>query len=64
MYLKTGEEDFDSVVQRLKEEAGRRAEEIIRRQQRNAEEKKTTETGGDKGCPAFPDGGEVGAEIG
>lgn len=36
---KTGEEDFDSVVQRLKEEAGRRAEEIIRRQQRNAEEK-------------------------
>ena len=37
---KTGEEDFDSVVQRLKEEAGRRAEEIIRRQQRNAEEKR------------------------
>lgn len=36
---KTGEKDFDSVVRRLKEEAGRRAEEIIRRQQRNAEEK-------------------------
>ena len=28
------------MVQRLKEEAGRRAEEIIRRQQRNAEEKR------------------------
>ena len=34
---KTGEKDFDSVVRRLKEEAGRRAEEIIRR---HAEEKR------------------------
>ena len=36
---KAGEADFASVVEGLKEEAGRRAEEIIRRQQRNAEEK-------------------------
>ena len=37
---KGGEEDFDSVVLRLKEEAGRRAEEISRRRQRNEEEKR------------------------
>ena len=37
---KAGEEDFDSVVDRLKEEAGRRAEEISRRRQQNEEEKR------------------------
>ena len=35
-----GEEDFDSVVERLKEEAGRRAEEMNLLQQRNEEEKR------------------------
>ena len=35
-----GEEDFDSVIERLKEEAGRRSEEISRRQQRDEEEKR------------------------
>ena len=35
-----GEEDFDSAVERLKEEAGRRAEEMNLLQQRNEEEKR------------------------
>ena len=37
---KAGEEDFVSVVERLKEEAGRRAEEMGRRRQRDEEEKR------------------------
>lgn len=60
---KTGEKDFDSVVRRLKEEAGRARRKSFGGSS-GMRRKKTTETGGDKGCPAFPDGGEVGAEIG
>lgn len=37
---KPGEEDFDSAVERLKEEAGRRAEEISRQRQQDEEEKR------------------------
>ena len=59
-----GEEDFDSAVKRLKEEAGRRAEEMNLLLKRNEEEEKTEETGGDRRCPSFPDGAEMGAEVG
>lgn len=59
-----GEEDFDSAVKRLKEEAGRRAEEMNLLLKRNEEEKrrKRLEEIGD--VRPFRMGREMGAEVG
>ena len=58
--LRLVRKDFDSAVKRLKEEAGRRAEEMNLLLKRNEEGEKTEETGGDRRCPSFPDGAEMG----
>ena len=57
---KAGEADFASVVEGLRKEAGRRAESVQRERQQNEGREKAEEAGGNKRCPSFPDGDEVG----
>ena len=51
-------------MERLKEEAGRRAGIAQRKQLQEEEQKRLKKVGRDQGCIAFPDGDEMGLETG
>ena len=59
-----GEEDFHTVMERLKEEAGRHAGIAQRKQIAGRGTEKAEKVGRDQGCIAFPDGDEMGLKLG
>ncbi len=65
MLLRRAKRILPPVVEGLRKEAGRRAESVQRERQQNEEERKRRERLEEiKRCPSFPDGDEVGAEMG
>ena len=59
-----GEQDFDTAVKKLKEEAGQRGGGNGSAEEKERGSEKAEEAGGDKRCPSVPYGHEMGLETG